>query len=157
MDISIFVRSYLQNRYAFIDKTKTAIWGWSYGGYAAGMALAQDNSGVFKCGLSVAPVTDWIYYGNYLRSVRASVSTKVIRVRYPLSDTIYTERYMGLIEDNTANYKNASLLGQAENLRNKKFMVIHGTYDDNVHYQQSMMLSYELERRVILFRQQVST
>lgn len=63
---------------------------------------------------------------------------------------------MSLLGDNIANYKNASLLTHAEKLRNKKYMVIHGTYDDNVHYQQSMMLSYELERRVILFRQQVS-
>lgn len=86
---------------------------------------------------------------------RALKLNKTVHVRF--SDTIYTERYMGLLGDNTANYKNASLLTHAEKFRNKKYMVIHGTYDDNVHYQQSMMLSYELERRVILFRQQVST
>lgn len=63
---------------------------------------------------------------------------------------------MGLLHDNVVNYRNASVLTFAEKFRNKKYMVIHGTYDDNVHYQQSMMLSYELERRVILFRQQVS-
>lgn len=72
------------------------------------------------------------------------------------SDTIYTERYMNLLSENVANYRNASLLAHAEKIRNKKYMIIHGTFDDNVHYQQSMMLSYELERRVILFRQQVS-
>lgn len=73
------------------------------------------------------------------------------------TDSMYTERYMGLLTEDVSGYKNASLLKNAEKLRNKKYMVIHGTYDDNVHYQQSMMLSYELERRVILFRQQVST
>lgn len=47
-----------------MDSNRTGIWGWSYGGYASGMALAQDKGGVFKCGISVAPVTDWILYGN---------------------------------------------------------------------------------------------
>lgn len=49
---------------SYVDGTRTAIWGWSYGGYSAAMALAKDNSGVFKCAASVAPVTDWTYYGN---------------------------------------------------------------------------------------------
>jgi dipeptidyl aminopeptidase/acylaminoacyl peptidase len=47
----------------YIDSSRTAIWGWSYGGYATAMALARDTVGVFKCGASVAPVTSWIYYG----------------------------------------------------------------------------------------------
>lgn len=54
----------LQQNYDFIDANRTAIWGWSYGGYATAMTLAKDTSGVFKCGISVAPVTSWIYYGN---------------------------------------------------------------------------------------------
>lgn len=47
----------LQEKYSFIDKNRTAIWGWSYGGYAAGMSLATDKNNVFKCAMSVAPVT----------------------------------------------------------------------------------------------------
>lgn len=54
---------YLQDKLPFIDRTRTAIWGWSYGGYATGMTLAMDYHGVFKCGMSVAPVTDWALYG----------------------------------------------------------------------------------------------
>lgn len=50
--------------YNFIDKNHVGIWGWSYGGFAAGMVLADDDSHVFRCAASVAPVTDWIYYGN---------------------------------------------------------------------------------------------
>lgn len=94
----------------------------------------------------------WYLLTNYIPCIEIKQNVSMC-----FSDTIYTERYMGLIQENTANYQNSSLLTHAEKLRNKKFMVIHGTYDDNVHYQQSMMLSYELERRVILFRQQVST
>lgn len=58
--------SKLQEKYPFIDAERSAIWGWSYGGYATAMALANDRTKVFKCGISVAPVTDWAYYGGYL-------------------------------------------------------------------------------------------
>lgn len=58
---------YLQDKLPFIDRTRTAIWGWSYGGYATGMTLAMDYHGVFKCGMSVAPVTDWALYGTSTR------------------------------------------------------------------------------------------
>lgn len=54
---------FLQNNLKYIDSKRTAIWGWSYGGYATGMALAKDKQNVFKCGISVAPVADWNYYG----------------------------------------------------------------------------------------------
>lgn len=55
--------SYLQDKYSFIDRNHTASWGWSYGGYATGMMLAGDLENRIKCGVSIAPVTDWVYYG----------------------------------------------------------------------------------------------
>ena len=84
--------------------------------------------------MSVAPVTNWIYY-----------------------DSIYTERYMGqpTPADNQLGYNNSDVCRLAGNLRNKKLYLLHGTADDNVHYQQSMMLSESLESLDILFRQQV--
>ncbi|XP_066900745.1 venom dipeptidyl peptidase 4 isoform X2 [Halyomorpha halys] len=128
----INITSHLLTTKKYLDKDRTAIWGWSYGGYAAGMALAQDKD-VFKCGISVAPVTDWLLY-----------------------DTLYTERFMGLPtpEDNFVGYEQASLNSKVDNLRNKKYFLIHGTLDDNVHYQQSMMLAKALEMKDILFEQQ---
>ncbi|XP_065332431.1 venom dipeptidyl peptidase 4-like isoform X1 [Cloeon dipterum] len=131
----INVTRHLQDTFPYIDKTRTAIWGWSYGGYSTGMALAKDTSGVFRCGISVAPVTDWAYY-----------------------DSIYTERYMGLPteSDNYLGYRDANLNLIVDNLgRNEdRYMLIHGTADDNVHYQQAMMLSKALEAKDILFHQQ---
>ena len=49
--------------YPWIDAKRTGIWGWSYGGFATAMILSTDHAKVFKCGISVAPVSSWIYYG----------------------------------------------------------------------------------------------
>ncbi|XP_044003397.1 venom dipeptidyl peptidase 4-like [Aphidius gifuensis] len=132
----INVTRYLQNNYAFIDKNKTSIWGWSYGGYAAGMSLALDHGNVFKCGISVAPVTSWYLY-----------------------DSIYTERYMGLPNehDNKYGYDNGELIKHAKNIKSNSYYLVHGTFDDNVHYQHSLLLAKELEKSDILFRQQTYT
>lgn len=129
----ILVTITLQSRFPYIDQTRTAIWGWSYGGYATAMTLAIDRLAIFKCGASVAPVTSWIYY-----------------------DSIYTERYMGLpsLEDNQQGYNNSDVTRLVENFRGKQFYLLHGNADDNVHYLQAMELSRALELANILFRQQ---
>ncbi|XP_037068071.1 venom dipeptidyl peptidase 4-like [Pollicipes pollicipes] len=129
----IAVARKLLDLYKFIDANRTAIWGWSYGGYVTARVMATDTDQVFKCGMSVAPVTNWIYY-----------------------DTIYTERYMGLPtpEDNARGYAAGDVSGNVQNFRNKQYLLIHGTADDNVHYQQSMMLSRSLELADIFFMQQ---
>ena len=128
---TITVTKYLQDNLDYVDQKRTAIWGWSYGGYLSLSALTRDTGEVFSCGASVAPVVRWELY-----------------------DTVYTERYMGRPEDNTAGYNASTPLWRLENIRNKKYYLIHGTHDDNVHYQQSMMLSAALEEKDILFRQQ---
>ncbi|XP_021935063.1 venom dipeptidyl peptidase 4-like [Zootermopsis nevadensis] len=132
IDDQVNVTRFLQENINYIDKERTAIWGWSYGGYATGMALAKDKLNVFKCGISVAPVSDWSYY-----------------------DTVYTERYMGLpsTHDNLKGYINAALTRISSNIRNKQYLLVHGTLDDNVHYQQSMMLAKALEHNDVLFQQ----
>ncbi|XP_046386963.1 inactive dipeptidyl peptidase 10-like isoform X2 [Ischnura elegans] len=126
----IAVITYLRDNLKFVDKQHIAVWGWSYGGFAAAMILAQDKS-VFRCGISVAPVTSWTHY-----------------------DSAYTERYMGLpnVTDNYRGYEEADMTKRAGNLREKMFLLIHGTADDNVHYQQSMMLIKALTEEGVLFR-----
>ena len=59
MEDQIAVTKYLTQHYKFIDPERISIWGWSYGGYATAMTLAKDVGKVFKCGISVAPVTSW--------------------------------------------------------------------------------------------------
>jgi len=128
---TISVTASLQKSLPYVDPERTAIWGWSYGGYLSLSALTQDTNSVFSCGASVAPVVRWELY-----------------------DTVYTERYMSTPEDNPVGYNSSSPLWRLENLRDKQYYLIHGTHDDNVHYQQSMLLSAALEEKDILFRQQ---
>lgn len=75
-------------------------------------------------------------------------------------DTIYTERYMGLPteEDNLKGYEESDVLSKAGvmNLRDKMYMLVHGNADDNVHYQQSMVLARAMEQNDIFFHQLVS-
>lgn len=58
---------YLQEHYKFIDRKRTAIWGRNYGGYVSALALMKDNENVFQCGISVSPITEWLYYGNKIQ------------------------------------------------------------------------------------------
>ncbi|XP_066594050.1 venom dipeptidyl peptidase 4-like isoform X2 [Prorops nasuta] len=128
----IAVTKILQDRYSWIDANRTAVWGWSYGGYVSSMILAKDKDSIFKCGVAVAPVSSWTLY-----------------------DSIYTERCMGLptAEDNLKGYDESNLLSIAHNIRSKDYLLIHGTGDDNVHYQNSMMLAKTLEAHDVLFQQ----
>ncbi|MGH0135887.1 UNVERIFIED_CONTAM: hypothetical protein FKN15_059678 [Acipenser sinensis] len=91
----------------FIDKERMAIWGWSYGGYVTSMVLGS-GSGVFKCGMAVAPVSKWEYY-----------------------DSMYTERYMGMpVEsDNLQHYLNSTVTSRAKNFKSVDYLLVHGTAD----------------------------
>ncbi|KAF7669990.1 hypothetical protein LDENG_00090310 [Lucifuga dentata] len=104
----------------FIDKDRIAIWGWSYGGYVTSMALGS-GSGVFKCGMAVAPVSKWEYY-----------------------DSIYTERYMNEPSGNSVAYANSTVTARANNFHSVQYLLVHGTADDNVHFQQAAQISKAL-------------
>ena len=97
----------------YVDSSRIALWGWSFGGYNTLMSLCHGGT-TFKLGIAVAPVTDWSYY-----------------------DTIYTERYMRTPRENPEGYKASSVLEVAANLRSR-LLLIHGSADDNVHVQNAM-------------------
>ncbi|XP_055640244.1 venom dipeptidyl peptidase 4 [Toxorhynchites rutilus septentrionalis] len=128
----IAVTHYLQEKYSFIDRERTGIWGWSYGGYATSMTLEKDSEKVFKCGISVAPVTSWMFY-----------------------DSIYTERYMGVptAKDNTEGYKRGDVSQYVSGMKNHSFLLIHGNADDNVHYQNAMVFVRALVLEDVEFEQ----
>ncbi|KZC11531.1 Seprase, partial [Dufourea novaeangliae] len=128
------VTEYLRDSLHFVDKRRVAVWGWSYGGFVAALALAYPEQDVFQCGISVAPIVSWRLY-----------------------DSAYAERYMGLptVVSNYKGYAESDVYDKVEYLRNKMFYLVHGTADDNVQFQQSMTLARHLARKGILFRQQV--
>jgi dipeptidyl-peptidase 4 len=101
-------------QYPQFDKDRIAIWGWSNGG---SMTLyAMTHSDRFRAGVAVAPVTDQRNY-----------------------DTIYTERYMGLLKDDKDGYEQSDVMTSAEKLHGA-LLLVHGTSDDNVHFQNSIQM-----------------
>ncbi|AMC10763.1 peptidase S9 [Lutibacter profundi] len=103
----------------FIDANEIGIWGWSYGGFMSSNCLLKGND-VFKMAIAVAPVISWRFY-----------------------DSIYTERYMQTPQENPNGYDENSPLNYV-NLLNGNFLLVHGSGDDNVHFQNSMRMSNAL-------------
>ncbi|XP_050740864.1 uncharacterized protein LOC108033860 isoform X2 [Drosophila biarmipes] len=127
------VSEYLRDNLHFIDSRRMGVWGWSYGGYTAALALAGQQS-IFQCGISVSPVTNWKLY-----------------------DSTYAERYLSFpnVTDNYKGYEESDLSKYVDNLRDRQFLLVHGTADDNVHVQQSMVLARSLTSKGVLYKQQI--
>ena len=102
------------------DPARIGIHGWSYGGFMTVNALVNAPE-VFRAGFAGAPVVDWLNY-----------------------DTIYTERYMGLPEENPDGYRDTSLPPVAKNLKGK-LMLVHNFEDDNVLFQNSLQMTNALQ------------
>ncbi|PIW70304.1 MAG: S9 family peptidase [Ignavibacteriales bacterium CG12_big_fil_rev_8_21_14_0_65_30_8] len=109
----------LMNNNHFIDPERIGVWGWS-GGAVSTLNLMFRYPDIFSVGMAVAPVTDERLY-----------------------DTIYMERYMGLLKDNEEGYIQSAAVTFAKDLKGK-LLVVHGTGDDNVHYQNTERLIDEL-------------
>lgn len=104
---------------SYIDANRIGIFGWSFGGYMASLAMTK-GADIFKVGIAVAPVTNWRFY-----------------------DTIYTERFLRTPQENPKGYDENSPTEYA-NLLKGSFLMIHGTADDNVHYQNAAVFSEAL-------------
>ena len=111
------------NRYlanlSYVDSSRIGIFGWSYGGYMSSLCLLK-GADEFKMAIAVAPVTNWRYY-----------------------DSIYTERYMRTPQENASGYDDNSPINHVEKLKGK-YLLVHGSADDNVHYQNTMEMTNAL-------------
>jgi len=106
-------------KYPYVDSSRIGIWGWSYGGYMSSLCLFT-GSDVFTAAIAVAPVTNWKFY-----------------------DSIYTERYLQKPQDNMQGYEDYSPVTHASKLQGN-FLLVHGTGDDNVHFQNAVELQNAL-------------
>ena len=104
---------------SYIDKNEIGIWGWSFGGHMSTNCLLK-GSDTFKMAIAVAPVTSWRFY-----------------------DSVYTERFLRTPQENPAGYDENSPINYAEKLKGK-FLLVHGSGDDNVHVQNTMRLTNAL-------------
>jgi dipeptidyl-peptidase-4 len=104
----------LLERFPQLDKNRVGIWGWSNGGSMTLYSLTHSNR--FKAGVAVGPVTNQINY-----------------------DSIYTERYMGLLGESRAGYEMSDVTKVADKLHGS-LLLVHGTSDDNVHFQNSIQM-----------------
>jgi dipeptidyl-peptidase-4 len=98
---------------SYVDASRIGIQGWSFGGYMTSLCMTK-GADYYKAGIAVAPVTNWKYY-----------------------DSIYTERFMRTPQENSGGYENNSPINFVKSLKGK-FLLVHGSADDNVHYQNSM-------------------
>ncbi len=114
-------------KWKYVDKDRVAVWGWSGGGSMTLNLLGQYPE-IYKTGIAVAAVANQLTY-----------------------DNIYQERYMGLPQENRADFIQGSPITYVKNLRGK-LLYIHGTGDDNVHYQNAEMLINELVKHNKLFQ-----
>lgn len=106
----------------YVDSSRLGIWGWSFGGYLTLKTLETDAGSTFSYGMAVAPVTDWRLY-----------------------DSIYTERYMHTPARNRQGYIDSAITNATSLGQNSRFLVMHGTGDDNVHFQNTLVLLDKLD------------
>lgn len=117
----VLVLRLLGARYREMDLERVGVYGWSFGGYFSAMAVMREPD-TFRAGVAGAPVTDWIDY-----------------------DTHYTERYIGLPDENPEAYEVSNVLSYAEGLE-RPLRILHGTADDNVYFVHGLKMSDALAR-----------
>jgi dipeptidyl-peptidase 4 len=96
-----------------VDASRIGIQGWSYGGYMTSLCMTK-GADQYRAGIAVAPVTNWKYY-----------------------DSIYTERFLRTPQENEGGYENNSPINFVKNMKGA-YLLVHGSADDNVHYQNTM-------------------
>ncbi|XP_019867490.1 inactive dipeptidyl peptidase 10 isoform X2 [Aethina tumida] len=128
----VTVLEHLLDKYKYLDKTRVGLWGWGYGGYVTAMVLGLGNQQkVYKCGIAVSPIADWLYY-----------------------NSAFTEKILGLPTENFKGYVEADATQRAKYIPKKSFFLMHGLADLSAPYQHGIALSRALAESGVLFQYQ---
>ncbi|XP_075212470.1 inactive dipeptidyl peptidase 10 isoform X3 [Lycorma delicatula] len=126
----ITVLRYLLENLKFLDKTRIGVWGWGYGGYVTAMVLSSQPK-IFKCGIAVSPIADWLYY-----------------------NSVFTERILGTPTENFKVYVEADATQRSKHIPSGSLYMIHGLADISAPYQHSVALAHSLTQEGIMYRYQ---
>ncbi|XP_067002490.1 inactive dipeptidyl peptidase 10 [Anabrus simplex] len=126
----ITVLRYLLDTLKFLDETRVGVWGWGYGGYVTAMVLGSQQN-VFKCGIAVSPITDWLYY-----------------------NSAFTERILGLPGENFKGYVEADATQRARYVPSHSLYLLHGLADVTAPYLHGVALARALADAGVIFRYQ---
>ncbi|XP_063236972.1 inactive dipeptidyl peptidase 10 [Bacillus rossius redtenbacheri] len=126
----ITVLRYLLDTLKYLDETRVGVWGWGYGGYVTAMLLGSQQN-IFKCGIAVSPVSDWLYY-----------------------NSAFTERILGLPGDNYKGYVEADATQRARNVPSHSLYLLHGLADVTAPYPHGVALARALAKAGVIFRYQ---
>ncbi|XP_055836833.1 inactive dipeptidyl peptidase 10 isoform X2 [Episyrphus balteatus] len=126
----ISVLSYLLDTFSFLDETRVGVWGWGYGGYVTTMVLGSQQE-VFKCGISISPIADWLFY-----------------------NSAFTERILGQPAENYKGYVEADATQRARHIKSHSFFLMHGLADSTAPYIHGVQLARSLTDAGVLYRYQ---
>lgn len=121
---------YLLETLNFLDENRVGVWGWGYGGYVTAMILGSQQH-VFKCGISVSPITDWLYY-----------------------NSVFTERILGAPAENYKAYVEADATQRGKQIPSNSYLLMHGLADVSAPFQHGIQLARALTESGTIFRYQ---
>ncbi|CAG5099855.1 Similar to DPP10: Inactive dipeptidyl peptidase 10 (Homo sapiens), partial [Cotesia congregata] len=124
------VLQYLLNTYQYLDESRVGVWGWGYGGYVTAMVLGSQQN-VFKCGIAVNPIADWLYY-----------------------NSAFTERVLGAPIENYKGYVEADLTQRARLVPSHSLYLVHGLADLTAPYTHGIAFAKALSEAGVIFRYQ---
>jgi len=158
------VLKHLLKTHKYLDVTRVGVWGWGYGGYVTAMVLGLSQENVFKCGVAVNPIADWMYYSAYeLLSERLTLSLSPALARVGFSsnmfvehaDSAFTERVLGSPIENYKGYVEADLTQRARLVPSHSLYLLHGLADLTAPYTHGVAFAKALSEAGVIFRYQV--